>query len=141
MRQVLVESVLIALCGGLLGLTYAHSGVRLIMAFLADKLPHSVDVSLDLKVLGFTLIISLAAGILAGILPALQLSRSNVNEALKQGFGRSDTDSTGNRTRSILVVVEVSLSLMLLIGAGLLIRSFQRLREVDPGIRHTWRAD
>ncbi len=132
-RQVLVESVLIALCGGLLGLTYAHSGVRLIMAFLADKLPHSVDVSLDLKVLGFTLIISLVAGILAGILPALQLSRSNVNEALKQGFGRSDTDSTGNRTRSILVVVEVSLSLMLLIGAGLLIRSFQRLREVDPG--------
>ena len=132
-RQILVESVLMALCGGLLGLTYAHFGVRLIMAFLADKLPHSVDVSLDLKVLCFTLLISVVAGILAGVLPALQLSRSNVNEALKQGFGRTDTDSTGNRTRSVLVVVEVSLSLMLLIGAGLLIRSFQRLREVDPG--------
>jgi putative ABC transport system permease protein len=132
-RQVLVESILMALCGGLLGLTYAHFGVRLIMAFLAAKLPHSVDISLDLKVLCFTLLISVVAGILAGVLPALQLSRSNVNEALKQGFGRTDTDSTGNRTRSVLVVMEVSLSLMLLIGAGLLIRSFQRLREVDPG--------
>ena len=132
-RQVLVESVWLALCGGLLGLTYAHFGIRLIMAFLADKVPHSVDVGLDVKVLGFTIIISVATGIIAGILPALHLSRSNVNQALKQGLGRTDTDSSGNRTRSILVVVEVSLSLVLLIGAGLMIRSFQRLSAVDPG--------
>ena len=132
-RQVLVESVLLALIGGALGLAYAHSGVRLIMAFLADKVPHSVDVGLDLKVLVFTVLVSLCTGIIAGILPALHLSRANVNEALKQGLGRTDTDSGGNRTRNILVVVEVSLSLILLVGAGLLIRSFKVLREVNPG--------
>jgi len=132
-RQVLVESVLLALIGGALGLAYAHSGVRLIMAFLADKVPHSVDVGLDLKVLVFTVLVSVCTGIIAGILPALHLSRANVNEALKQGLGRTDTDSGGNRTRNILVVVEVSLSLILLVGAGLLIRSFKVLREVNPG--------
>ena len=134
-RQVLVESVLLALIGGALGLAYAHSGVRLIMAFLADKVPRSVDVGLDLKVLVFTVAVSVFTGIIAGILPALHLSRANVNEALKQGLGRTDTDSGGNRTRNILVVVEVSLSLVLLVGAGLLIRSFQVLREVDPGFQ------
>jgi putative ABC transport system permease protein len=134
-RQVLVESILLALLGGALGLAYAHSGVRLIMAFLADKVPHSVDVGLDLKVLAFTLLVSVCTGVIAGILPALSLSRANVNEALKQGLGRTDTDSGGNRTRNILVVVEVSLSLVLLVGAGLLIRSFKVLREVDPGFQ------
>jgi predicted permease len=103
------------------------------MAFLADKVPHSVDVGLDLKVLVFTVLVSVCTGIIAGILPALHLSRANVNEALKQGLGRTDTDSGGNRTRNILVVVEVSLSLILLVGAGLLIRSFKVLREVNPG--------
>ena len=103
------------------------------MAFLADKVPHSVDVGLDLKVLVFTVLVSVCTGIIAGILPALHLSRANVNEALKQGLGRTDTDSGGNRTRNVLVVVEVSLSLILLVGAGLLIRSFKVLREVNPG--------
>jgi predicted permease len=132
-RQVLVENILLALIGGVLGLAYAHSGVRLIMAFLADKVPRSVDVGLDLKVLAFTLLVSVCTGIIAGILPALSLSRANVNEGLKQGLGRTDTDSGGSRTRNILVVVEVSLSLVLLVGAGLLIRSFKVLREVNPG--------
>jgi predicted permease len=134
-RQVLVESILLALIGGALGLAYAHSGVRLIMAFLANKVPHSVDVGLDLKVLAFTVLVSVCTGIIAGLLPAFSLSRANVNEALKQGLGRTDTDSGGNRTRNILVVVEVSLSLVLLVGAGLLIRSFKVLREVDPGFQ------
>jgi predicted permease len=109
--------------------------VRLIMAFLAEKVPRSVDVGLDWKVLAFTVLVSVCTGIIAGILPALSLSRANVNEALKQGLGRTDTDSGGNRTRNILVVVEVSLSLILLVGAGLLIRSFKVLREVDPGFQ------
>ncbi|PYV83033.1 MAG: ABC transporter permease [Acidobacteria bacterium] len=118
-RQILAESVVLALLGGALGLTYAHSGIRLIMAFLADKLPASIEVGLT--------------GVIAGILPAMHLSRANVNEALKQGLGRTDSDSGGKNTRSILVVVEVSLSLVLLIGAGLMIRSFQRLHAVNPG--------
>src|SRR5437016_4320271 len=133
MRQVLVESVLLALLGGGLGLTYAHFGVRLIMAFLADKLPASVEASMNIKVLAFTAVVSVLTGVIAGILPALQLSRGNVNQELKQGLGRTDADSGGKRTRSILVVVEVALSLVLLIGAGLMIRSFQMLRQVNPG--------
>ncbi len=133
LRQILTESVLLALAGGALGLTYARVGVRLIMAFLADKLPHSIEVGVDAKVLAFTAGISVAAGILAGVLPAVRLTRGNVSQSLKQGLGRTDADSSGHRTRSILVVSEVALSLILLVGAGLMIRSFQRLNGVNPG--------
>jgi len=133
LRQVLTESVLIALVGGALGLTFAHAGIRLIMAFLADKLPRSIEVGLDLKVLAFTAVISIVAGILAGVLPAVRLTRGDVNQSLKQGLGRTDSDSSGQRTRSVLVVSEVALSLILLVGAGLMIRSFQMLHGVNPG--------
>jgi len=133
LRQILTESVLLALAGGALGLTYAHAGVRLIMAYLADKLPHSIEVGLDSKVLAFTAAISIATGILAGVLPALRLTRGDVNQSLKQGLGRTDADSSGSRTRSVLVVSEVALSLILLVGAGLMIRSFQKLHGVNPG--------
>jgi predicted permease len=84
-------------------------------------------------VLLFTAAISLLTGVLSGILPALRLARKNVSQTLKQGLGRTDTDATGHRTRNALVVSEVALSLVLLIGAGLLIRSFQRLHGVNPG--------
>jgi putative ABC transport system permease protein len=132
-RQILAEGILLALLGGAIGLTYAHFGIRLILAFLGDKLPPSIEVGIDLKVLAFTAAVSVLTGVIAGILPALHLSRANVSHALKQGLGRTDTDSGGNRTRSVLVVAEVSLSLVLLIGAGLMIRSFQMLRAVNPG--------
>jgi putative ABC transport system permease protein len=133
LRQILSETVLLAFTGGVIGLTYAHFGVRLIKAFLADKLPRLVEVGLDLKVLAFTALVSLLAGILAGLLPALRLTRADVNQALKRGLGRTDSDSSGHRTRSILVVAEVGLSLVLLFGAGLMIRSFQQLQRVNPG--------
>jgi putative ABC transport system permease protein len=133
LRQILAETVMLAFIGGALGLTYAHFGVRLIMAFLADKLPQAVDVGLDRQVLIFTAVISLLTGIIAGTLPALRLTRADVNQALKQGLGRTDADSSGHRTRSILVVAEVALSLVLLIGAGLMIRSFHQLHGVNPG--------
>jgi predicted permease len=133
LRQILTESVLLAVAGGALGLAYAHLGVRFIVAFLADKLPHSIDIGLDSRVLAFTAVISVVTGIAAGVLPAVRLTRRDVNEALKQGLGRTDAYSSGRRTRSILVVSEVALSLMLLIGAGLMIRSFQKLRAVNPG--------
>jgi predicted permease len=133
LRQILTETMLLALLGGALGLAFAHFAVRFIMAFLADRLPQSTAVGLDSKVLIFTAVISVVTGIVAGVLPALRLTRRDVNQALKQGLGRTDADSGGHRTRSILVVSEVALSLMLLIGAGLMIRSFQNLRNVNPG--------
>ncbi len=132
-RQVLVESMLLALLGGALGLAYANSGIRLIMGFLADRLPHSADASVDAKVLAFTAAIAVLTGIISGVLPALHLSRANVSQALKQGLGRTDAGSGGSGTRNALVVIEVALSLVLLIGAGLIIRSFQMLRAVNPG--------
>jgi putative ABC transport system permease protein len=133
LRQILVESVLLALAGGAVGLVFAHFGVRLIMAFLADKVPHAVEVSLDVTVLAFTLAVSVATGLLAGILPGLRLSRPNVNQALKQGLGRTDSVSSGQKTRGVLVIAEVALSLVLLFGAGLMIRSFEQLQRVNPG--------
>ena len=133
LRQIMVESVILALAGGALGLVYAHFGVRLIMGFLADKLPHAVEVRLDTTVLVFTIVVSVLTGLLAGLLPGLRLTRPDVNQALKQGLGRTDSDSSGQSTRSILVVAEVSLSLVLLFGAGLMIRSFRHLQHVNPG--------
>ena len=133
LRQILVESILLAVLGGAIGLIFAHFGVQLILAFLANKVPQTVDVGLNLTVLFFTLAVSVLTGILAGVLPGLRLSRPNVNQALKQGLGRTDSDSGGNRTRSALVIAEVALSLILLFGAGLMIRSFQQLQSVNPG--------
>ena len=132
-RQVLTESVLLAIIGGVLGVSLAGFGVRLTMAFLADRVPSWTVVKTDTTVLMFTAVISLLTGVLAGLLPAFRLSRKNVSQSLKQGLGRTDTDATGHGTRSALVVSEVALSLVLLVAAGLMIRSFQRLHHVDPG--------
>lgn len=132
-QQVVCESVLLSFGGGILGLLFAHFGTILIVKFLANKLPHFGDIGLNPRVLIFTLGVSVLTGILAGLLPAWQLTKTNMNEALKQGLGRTDSDSSGSRTRNILVVSEVALSLMLLIGAGLLIRSLWQLRAVDAG--------
>jgi predicted permease len=134
LRQVLAETVLLSLSGGILGLLFAHYGVRLIVAFLAQRLPRATDIGVDSSVLAFTLGISLLTGILAGLMPAFHASRTNLSDSLKQGLGRTDADSGGKRTRSILVISEVALSLVLLIGAGLMIRSLSRLRSVDPGM-------
>jgi putative ABC transport system permease protein len=136
-QQILSETVLLALTGGAMGLLIAHFGARLISAFLAGQLSLSPEIKLDGWVLGFTLVVSLLTGILAGLAPALRLTKTDLNEALKQGLGRTDADSGGKRTRGVLVVAEVALSLMLLIGAGLMIRSFWMLRSVDPGLDPT----
>ena len=133
LQQVLAETVMLAVAGGALGLIFAHYGTMFIVKFVGQQLPRSSAIGLDGWVLAFTLGISLVTGILAGLLPALRLTREDVSEALKQGSGRTASDSGGNRTRSVLVVSEVALSLMLLIGAGLLIRSLWMLRAVNPG--------
>ena len=133
LQQVLAETVLLAIAGGTLGLVFAHYGTMFIVKFVGQQLPRSGSIGLDSWVLTFTLGISLLTGLAAGLLPALRLTRADASEALKQGVGRTTSDSGGNRTRSVLVVAEVALSLMLLIGAGLLIRSLWALHSVNPG--------
>ena len=131
--RVLSETIVLAVTGGVLGLLLAHFGIRLIAAFLGDNLPRSIELRIDGWVLGFTLTVSLLTGILAGLLPALRLANADPANALKQGLGRTDAASGGVGTRNVLVVSEVALSLILLVGAGLLIRTLWQLRAVNPG--------
>jgi predicted permease len=133
LRQVLTESVLLAALGGVLGIALAPLGQHLILSFLGNQMPGALTVHLNLAVLAFTACISVLTGIIAGVLPAFRLAKSDVNQALKQGLGRTDTSSTSHATRRFLVVAEVALSLVLLVGAGLMIRSFQQLQNVAPG--------
>jgi putative ABC transport system permease protein len=131
--QALAESTLLALAGGALGLVVAHFGVALIVAFLSTDLPRAIEIGLDGRILAFALAVSLASGLLAGLAPALRMTRTDLNETLKAGLGRTDADSGGHRTRGALVALEVALSLVLLVGAGLMVRSLWELRGVDPG--------
>jgi putative ABC transport system permease protein len=132
-QQLLGESLIISLCGGALGLLAAHFGIQLLIKFFADKLPRMGDIGLNGSVLAFTFALSIATGILSGLLPAWSMTKGDVNEALKQGLGRTDADSGTGKTRSALVVIEVALSLVLLIGAGLMLRSLWNLQTIDPG--------
>ena len=130
-RQLLTESVLLSLAGGALGLLLAHSGVKLIIAISPNSIPRSREVGLDLRVLAFTITVSLLTGLIFGLVPALQASKPDLNETLKEA-GRGSTASR-HILRGGLVVSEVALTMVLLIGAGLMIRSFYRLQRVDPG--------
>ena len=135
-RLLLTESVLLSLFSGLVGLLVAIWGIDLLVALSPPDLPRVKEVTIDLRVLGFTLAVSLLTGILFGILPALRASRPNLNERLKAG-GRSASGTNRQHLRGFLVVAEIALSLVLLVGAGLLIRSFLRLQAVNPGFNPT----
>ena len=132
-QQVLSESLLLSATGGVLGLIVAHFGTRLVVNFFGASLPRLADIKMDATVLGFAMGAALLTGAIAGIVPAWRMSRSDPNEALKQGLGRLDSASGGARTRAALVVAEVALSLVLLVGAGLMIRTLWNLRSVQPG--------
>ena len=134
LRQVLCETAVLGLLGGAAGLLVAQAAVQLIVAYLGKTLPDEVAIRLDVPVLGFTLAASLLCGILSGIGAAWRLTRTNVSDALKQGLSRTDADAGGHRTRTVLVVAEVALSLMLLVGAGLMIRSLYYLQSLDTGM-------
>src|SRR5882724_9935909 len=133
-RQLLTESVLLSLAGGGLGLLLAFWGVQTLGQWSEAILPAMHGIGIDAWVLTFTLGVSVVTGLLFGLAPAFQVSRTDVNAALKQE-SRGDTGGHRHRLRHLFVVSEVALSLVLLIGAGLLIKSFSRLNEVDPGFR------
>ncbi|PYS88844.1 MAG: hypothetical protein DMF64_19445 [Acidobacteria bacterium] len=134
-RQLLTESILLALAGGALGLLFAMWGVDALRAVIPDEVPRLLvaSIRLDTRVLLFTLVVSAVTGVLFGLAPAIQISKANLNEALKEG-GRSATGGAHrNYVRSLLVVSEVALSLLLLVGAGLLMQSFLNLQRADIG--------
>ncbi|HKC62947.1 MAG TPA: ABC transporter permease, partial [Pyrinomonadaceae bacterium] len=132
-RQLLTESLLLSLMGGTLGLLLSVWLVDLLVAISPADTPRFNEIKLDYRVLGFTLIISCLTGLLFGLAPALRSSKIDLNETLKEGGRGGGESRRSNRLRSLLIVSEIALSLMLLVGAGLLIRSFQNLREVKPG--------
>ena len=132
-RQLLTESVLLSIVGGAAGLFLAKWGMDLLLKLAPQDLPRMSGVSLDGRALAFTAAITLLTGVIFGLVPALQSSRPNLNETMKDA-GRGSTEG-GRRqlVRNSLVVLEVASALMLLVGAGLLIKSFWRLQNVDPG--------
>jgi len=132
-RQLLTESVLLSLTGGVIGLLLARWGVKLILYVSPDAIPRSREIGLDWTVLAFTLGVSFLTGILFGLIPAIQAGEVDVHETLKES-GRGN--SGRQWLRSSLVVVEVATTLVLLIGAGLMIRSFYLLQKVNPGFSH-----
>jgi putative ABC transport system permease protein len=127
-RQLLTESVLLAGAGGALGLLVAVWSFTLLRQLIPDGMVYLTDLSFDLPVLSFAMAVSLLTGIVFGIVPAVQASRIDLNQALKQGGGRASTGAAGNRLREALVIVEVALAMVLLIGAGLMIRTVFNLR-------------
>jgi len=131
-RQLLAENVPLAFAGGALGLLLARWGVQLIVALSPGNIPRIGEVYLDSRVLGFTAAISILTGLIFGLLPALQASKTDFQASLKEG-GKTTSGGARNRARSTLVVVEVALSMVLLVGAGLMVKSFILLLRVDPG--------
>jgi len=132
-RQLLIESLLLSLTSGLLGLGLGYAAMRYFVASGSSNLPAGIPITMDASVLVFCLALSMLTGILFGIIPALQLSRSNVNETLRDEGRGATGGHYRTRLNGLLVIGQVAISLLLLIGAGLLLRSFSRLLHVDPG--------
>jgi predicted permease len=133
MRQLLTENVLLAAVSGLMGVLLAFGGIRLIRAFGPDSLPRLNELSLDHRVLGWALAISLLAGILVGLAPAMTTSRRDLRPSGEEG-GRSVSGGAASvRIRRALVVAEFALAIVLLVGAGLLVRSWWYVNNIDPG--------
>ncbi|MGI8995218.1 MAG: ABC transporter permease [Pyrinomonadaceae bacterium] len=134
-RQLLTESLLLAFVGGVAGLLLAVWGVELLVALEPADVPRAREIGIDARVLLFTIGLSLLTGILFGLLPALQASKPGLTGTLKEG-GRGSAVGGGIRSaRSLLVITQIAVALVLLVGAGLMVRSFSRLLDVNPGFR------
>ena len=132
-RQLLTESLLLSFLGGTLGVFLAMWGLDLLLAVSRDSIPRVDEIKLDLPALGFTLLVSLVTGMIFGLVPALRASKPDLNESLKEGGRTSGGSFRHNRVRGFFVIAEVAICLVLLAGAGLMIRSFIRLMNVYPG--------
>ncbi|MCI0388504.1 MAG: ABC transporter permease [Acidobacteria bacterium] len=134
-RQLLTESLLLSLLGGAVGLLLAVLGSDVIGIFEPSNIPRVVKAQVDVWVLAFAVAVSVLTGVVFGLAPAAYASKINLNSSLKEGGARVSTGIFSRRTRSVLVVAEVALSMILLIAAGLIIRSFLRIQEVKPGFQ------
>ena len=132
-RQLLTESLLLSLAGGAVGVVLAFWGTSLLVAFKPENLPRVAELGVDARVLGFTLGISILTGLIFGLAPAWAAARGGVGEALKEGGRSATAGSARQRLRSTFVVAELAVALVLLVGAGLLIKTFWKLRSVEPG--------
>jgi putative ABC transport system permease protein len=132
-RQVLTESVLISLLGGVVGILIALWGTQALVGLNPQGIPRAKEIGVDGQVLGFTLLVAVVSGILFGLIPAWQSSNPNLNEKLKESGKSASSNARGNRLRGLLVVVQVALAFVLLVGAGLLIKSFSQLQQVNVG--------
>ena len=134
-RQFLTESVLLSALGGGIGLVLAIVGLNVLKRFIPPNISQVHAIGIDTKVLLFTIVVSIVTGLLFGLAPATQMASANLNDTLKEGGRDAAGGHHGNRIRGFLIISEVAVSFLLLIGAGLLINSFVRLRHVDPGFR------
>lgn len=132
-RQLLTESVLVSLAGGAIAVLLAIWGTSLLVGLKPENLPRLQEIGVDARVLGFTFGVSLLTGVIFGLLPAWTASRSGVSEALKEGGRSATAGGARQRLRSTFVVFELAVALILLVGAGLLIKTFWKLRSVEPG--------
>ena len=132
-RQMLTEGVVLSLLGAAAGLALGLAGVRALLAMSATQIPGQLTASLHLPVLGFTLLLALVTGLIFGVVPAMSVIRGNTASLMKDDATRGSAGKTAGLLRASLVVAEVAITLVLLVGAGLLIRSFANLRGVDPG--------
>jgi len=132
-RQLLTESLLLAVAGGVLGICLAEVSLNLFKVLLPANFPRAQEINIDLRVMAFTLIISVATGIVFGLAPAIQASKFAFTDALKEGGRGSSEGFRHNRIRGLLVVTEVAMSLILLVGAGLMAQSFLRLQQIKTG--------
>ncbi|MEP7272469.1 MAG: ABC transporter permease [Acidobacteriota bacterium] len=137
LTQLLTESVLLALIGGIVGLMIAALAVKALRVFGPENIPRLDEIGVDGRVIAFTFIVSLVTGVVFGLAPALRASRIDPNEVLKDGGRGTSSSRSHQRTRKLLVIAEVALSLVLLISAGLLIRSYQRIGNAHPGFNST----
>lgn len=136
-RQHLVESLMLALLGAVAGLAIAYWGVRFLLALSPDALPRAANVGISAEVLLFTLLVSALTSLVFGLVPALQVARTDPQEGLRDGSRTYAGGAGGRRSRSLLVVGEVALAAILLVACGVMLRSFANLRSIDPGFDYT----